>query len=699
MRLLDAMIRSLCHGRVMLLGCLEQVRRSRNSHAYKSLPLLPSRINVSSVPPRSIDKVTGRRSGRQRWLPPQVGCIGVLRQASHRSAFPSQHDVGEQLRRNSAPPDRGKAEPPLEPGSRFQDPTCWHPSPICLHTRYSDRSAAARRSMRRQVWWARATRRDAAALQPVRAVHPDPRKRWSHYRTRVYRECRFVARLTDTTLTDSGPDAGRRILAGVATLLVAVFVLLPFAQNPGRLINRHPYSNRDGLAWELSPDHCASIGLFEDRNRADFWTVEALSAPSPRLVVRPKNDTAAGCPSLAHAMFSVWIGWAAETRLVAAPPTQGPMGVYTFSSFPPPVTSASSRGTITARFRVRLEFGYYPGGDTGQPCGAHECLPEHLEHVGIKFSGQEILDRLGSRPSLILDVASPPALAPPRVCSSLDPLPLSYRPGHDLFAFVDSTGHPCNIRRVGDQLPYSPRLRWIHFQGDSNSRYLVFELAKMLGLTASITHVETQHSNLPTTAVFHDGTGTGVVLVFRWVFLEHWDSDVDFLARVQLTSLRAFLESIPFPRSTKWPSTFLHPGLRPTDLFISFGSHAQRLSRSGFQAAVDRLRPGLSRCSRLSRSTYFLLTAAAEPLDIPERFVGDELMRNNRIIHVQNDVARHFVREHFPHADIIDFFTLTRTIPRSLRLDSVHFMPDVYRVQADLIWTAMIAADERHSSP
>ncbi|POY75516.1 hypothetical protein BMF94_1418 [Rhodotorula taiwanensis] len=492
---------------------------------------------------------------------------------------------------------------------------------------------------------------------------------------------------------------GRRVLAGVATLLVAVFVLLPFAQNPGRLINRHPYSNRDGLAWELSPDHCASIGLFEDRNRADFWTVEALSAPSPRLVVRPKNDTAAGCPSLAHAMFSVWIGWAAETRLVAAPPTQGPMGVYTFSSFPPPVTSASSRGTITARFRVRLEFGYYPGGDTGQPCGAHECLPEHLEHVGIKFSGQEILDRLGSRPSLILDVASPPALAPPRVCSSLDPLPLSYRPGHDLFAFVDSTGHPCNIRRVGDQLPYSPRLRWIHFQGDSNSRYLVFELAKMLGLTASITHVETQHSNLPTTAVFHDGTGTGVVLVFRWVFLEHWDTDVDFLARVQLTSLRAFLESIPFPRSTKWPSTFLHPGLRPTDLFISFGSHAQRLSRSGFQAAVDRLRPGLARCSRLSRSTYFLLTAAAEPLDIPERFVGDELMRNNRIIDVQNDVARHFIREHFPGADIVDFFTLTRTIPRSLRLDSVHFMPDVYRVQADLIWTAIIAADERHCPP
>lgn len=75
-------------------------------------------------------------------------------------------------------------------------------------------------------------------------------------------------------------------------------------------------------------------------------------------------------------------------------------------------------------------------------------------------------------------------------------------------------------------------------------------------------------------------------------------------------------------------------------------------------------------------------------------------MRNNMIIkNAQNAVANEYIRSTFPDTIVVDFFSLTRTTPLSLKKDSVHFLSEVYSAQADLMWTAMHLADLRVEPP
>jgi hypothetical protein len=441
---------------------------------------------------------------------------------------------------------------------------------------------------------------------------------------------------------------------------------------------------------------CNTLEMYYGRNNASFWVAHATPGRNPALIIRPADDEAfRQCPGLAAASFVVTVRYGNESHVLLDPPSQLELGVYRYESFPPPRLPTIG----PTELEVRLDFGFYPGGDSGQPCDDTACMPLDVAHTGTAFSGDEIRSETGERVRLAHGPRAVGRSADTSTCSTLDPLPAVYMATENDFVFTDEEGMPCNVVAAGSALPATPDLRWIQVLGDSNSRYLVTRLAEMLNLTLAAEHTAVNEKH-PTTLIFHDGTGSGVVLSFQWFFVRQDPSDARNLAAINLSSLAAYLDSIPFAPTPAWPKSFTATETRVTDLFLSFGSHAPGLTQSGMRAGMDRLDAGLRERFGLARSTYLLLTAATEPSTIPESYGPQSAMRNNMIIkNAQNAVANEYIRSTFPDTIVVDFFSLTRTTPLSLKKDSVHFLSEVYSAQADLMWTAMHLADLRVEPP
>lgn len=437
---------------------------------------------------------------------------------------------------------------------------------------------------------------------------------------------------------------------------------------------------------------CNTLEMYYGRNNASFWVADMTPGRYPELVIRPADDEAfRQCPGLAAASFVVTVHYGNESHVVLDPPYQLELGVYRYPSFPAPLLPT----TGPTELEIRLDFGFYPGGDSGQPCDDVACMPLDVAHTGVAFSGDEIRSEAGERVRFARGPGAVGRSVGTSTCATLDPLPAVYMGDENTFVFTDEGGMPCNVIATGSALPATPDLRWIHVLGDSNSRYLVTQLAELLNLTLAAEHTAETEKH-PTTLVFHDGTGSGVVLSFQWFFIRQDPSDVRNLAAINLASLAAYLDSIPFAPTPAWPKSFTATETRVTDLFLSFGSHAPGLTQSGMRAGMARLDAGLRERFGLARSTYLLLTAATEPSTIPESYGPQSAMRNNMIIkNAQNAVANEYIRSTFPDTIVVDFYSLTRTTPLSLKKDSVHFLPEVYTAQADLMWTAMHLADLR----
>lgn len=450
-------------------------------------------------------------------------------------------------------------------------------------------------------------------------------------------------------------------------------------------------ARRPDVAYHRVGEKCNSLEMWYGRNNASFWIAETTEGRHPELVVRPADDAFSHCQGLASASFAVTVHYGNESHALMNPPAQLELGVYRYHSFPPPLMSTAG----PTEFEIRLEFGFYPGGDTGQPCDATACMIADVARTGVGFSGAEIRTTTGARARLAKLPRAAGRTAAPTTCTTLDPLPAAFSATYDSFTFTDAYGVPCEIIPAGTVLSRSPALRWIQVLGDSNSRYLVTRWAEMLNLTLAAEHTAEREKH-PTTLVYHDGSGTGVVLCFQWFFVRQDPSDAQNLAAINLASLSAYLGSIPFASNPTWPETFTVGEVRMTDLFLSFGSHAPGLTQSGMRAGMDRLHDGLQERFALARSTYLLLVAAAEPSTIPESYGPQSAMRNNLIIeNAQNAVAREFVHARLPDTTVVDYFTLSRTTPLRLKKDSVHFLPEVYSTQVDLAWTAMYLQDLR----
>ncbi|POY75495.1 hypothetical protein BMF94_1397 [Rhodotorula taiwanensis] len=435
---------------------------------------------------------------------------------------------------------------------------------------------------------------------------------------------------------------------------------------------------------------CSSLELASRRNNGSFWVVEAVQTRMPELVIRPRDNSFEGCFGAASAYFTVRIHYGNETQVLGGPSYQDPLGVYHYDAFP---RGLEMPGTDEGVLEAKLDFGYYPAAEDGQPCSLPVCNVEEVARTGVLYSGEEILDATGQRVTLRVNNRPTSVNAPAPVCEILDPLPVAFFDATNDFAYADSNGRRCSIRKVGVDLPHRPPLRWIQILGDSNSRYMANQLAVMLNLTLAAKHTANNEKH-PTTKIYHDGSGSGIVLAFEWVFVRSSPGDVRDLDAVNLSSLGAYLTSVPFADPPKWPESYTATPVQMTDLFFSFGSHAPTLSQLGMRAGVERLRPGLEQRFALARNRYILLTAATEPSKVPAKYGPQWAMRNNLNIDVaQNAVAREFATS--IGALVVDYFTMTRTIPMRLTRDPVHFLTPVYAAQSDILWTALYLADER----
>ncbi|GAA5871576.1 hypothetical protein JCM3774_006302 [Rhodotorula dairenensis] len=484
----------------------------------------------------------------------------------------------------------------------------------------------------------------------------------------------------------ASPSVKYLALAASALVATVVSASVAFHRGSGEAL-------RTDAAYYRVGEKCNSLEMWYGRNNASFWVAETMESRHPELVIQPAEDAFRHCAELANAFFAVTVHYGNESHALMDQPSQPELGVYRYRSFPPPLLPNAG----STEFEVRLEFGFYPGGETGQPCDAPVCIPEDLARTGVAFSNDEIRTTSGQRARLAKAPRPAGRTATTSTCTSLNPLPAAFMATDDTYAFTDENAIPCDVVHVDTPLSTAPALRWIQVLGDSNSRYLVTRWAEMLNLTLVAEHTaEAEHQRHPTTMVYHDGTGTGIVLIFQWFFVRHDPSDVRNLAALKLTSLAAFIDSIPFETPPAWSPSLDPARVRMTDLFLSFGSHAHHLSQSGMRAGLARLDAGLRERFALARSTYLLLTNAAEPSTIPERYGPQAAMRNNLIIrNAQNAVAQEYIRANWPDTIIVDLFTVSRTTPLRLKADTVHFYPQVYSAQAELLWTALHLADSR----
>lgn len=128
-------------------------------------------------------------------------------------------------------------------------------------------------------------------------------------------------------------------------------------------------------------------------------------------------------------------------------------------------------------------------------------------------------------------------------------------------------------------------------------------------------------------------------------------------------------------------------------LFISLGSHAPFITSIGLGPALERLRPALARKVAQASHTSFFTTTAADPAQIPETYGPQALLRNSIMIDMLARGGRGLAKE--LGAGFLDVFSLSKTIPRSLTVDSVHFQPVVYDAWAELAYTAWRAGKRR----
>ncbi|GAA5852120.1 hypothetical protein JCM8547_000163 [Rhodosporidiobolus lusitaniae] len=438
---------------------------------------------------------------------------------------------------------------------------------------------------------------------------------------------------------------------------------------------------------------CSSLALLFERNNASFWRAEYVARPRPALVVRPvEAERYLHCSALSLAFFAVRLHYGeGETHAVRSKPLQQSMGVYTFQNLPERLSSRFE-GNVTAE--VRLEFGYYPGGEVGQPCAGKTCEPGLLDRiVGMKWSGEEIFDSAGRR-AVLPPGTSHSSTSPSTTCDTLRDLPAVLM-HNETFAFLAPSGSPCTLLTPTPQPPAATPnpIRWLHLVGDSNTRHLVQHLSDPLGLYNRLSWTA-PGEKYPTHFFCHDGSLSGVFVTFSWFFLTTDQDDAANLDKIDLSSLGAFLASIPWPNAPAFPASF--NDVHIDHLYISPGSHAPLITHSGLSALLSSLRPALERKINSAKATSFVFTSSANPTTIPLNYGPQSTMRNNIMLATTNGIVADFVRSDLStKADALDIFSLTNVIPPSFRVDSVHFQPQVYDAWAQVLWTAAELARER----
>ncbi|ORY81269.1 hypothetical protein BCR35DRAFT_304140 [Leucosporidium creatinivorum] len=503
---------------------------------------------------------------------------------------------------------------------------------------------------------------------------------------------------------------GATRLALVVACSLALVLLHSLASGPASSTrSRNNRTSASYLTTSLGSG-CSSPWLLSLRNQAAFWT--ASLSPSSLLIQPKDNVTYYNCPELSLAVFSLRLHYSnGQSHLISTPLSQlSSMGLYSLplDALPPAIRINEEEPAPQAEVEILLEFGFYPGAASGQPCAGATCQPAELSRMGVEWSGGEVLTEDGERVKVQVELARREAVAQEDLeqCPTLSPLPPT-------IALV------------------VPRpITWVHLLGDSNLRHLIPHLARPLGLQHCTSYTR-KPEPYPTEWMCHDGSGGGVVLTFAWWFLTTDQNDALNLGRIDLSSLSTFLSSIPFPSSTtaSFPSSFLS-STAPTSLthlFISLGSHAPLYTTLGLTSALTKLLPAFATQVSRARTTSFLPTTAVNPAAIPQNYGPQAVMRNNVMLKRTHEVLQRFVEGELseavaqgrggkvilgegveeeenmseegegPEVEMLDVFSLSAVVPTSMMVDSVHFKEEdmgaggegVYDAWARIMWTAV----------
>ncbi|KAK4049365.1 hypothetical protein OIO90_005494 [Microbotryomycetes sp. JL221] len=432
---------------------------------------------------------------------------------------------------------------------------------------------------------------------------------------------------------------------------------------------------------------CDASQTLELRKTADFWKVEIDSEASQIHVTPRRPDVYANCPELANAYFTGKVVYADEIRLLNEP-AQPEMGHYVFEMLAPLQEQSSEMGAVD----MSLDMDFFPGGRQGMPCGQLECNYTSLMSSGMDWIGDQIKDGNGRVPTFNVStrthVATNTNAAWP-VCTSFNDLMGSWRPEDAIFTFTSpATGEPCRMLAIAPL--EGPKRRWIRFLGDSNSRKLLPEYARLLNASNILAYKPDTDAHPTVLMAWNDN----VILTFSWWFMRQGVTSDEVQDEEQLDGLLAyslndFLESVPWDRTKPWPSHFENFAEPAHRIYLSIGSHAPQATSLGVTTLLEKIRPLLESIANSSK-VVLTLTASASPDRLPKLYIPTKVLRNNIMLKATNQVIAEFGRT--MGLTVLDLFTMTRTMGTKMASDPVHFKQRVYELWAEIYYTEWMSS-------
>lgn len=258
------------------------------------------------------------------------------------------------------------------------------------------------------------------------------------------------------------------------------------------------------------------------------------------------------------------------------------------------------------------------------------------------------------------------------------------------------------------------KMQWVHFTGDSNTRYMFFRVCEMANGTATENPPSIPRFLDPPHMCFGpsspDGipdklSGLTVGSNSRWVLtytnwfwgkrqtLEELDGkqpNIDFNFKLQCSKFVAQNKSGIFygwPECENAPA-FIQQLSGPGATYFGWGSHAAEFGANPLTEQYFDTREAFRLPFLYRHPVIFPLTTANTPSRIPAKFGRQQIMRNNERVHASNiHLTKAVMKEHLNYATrtpggataeenvipIFDVFSPTHAAYDLLAYDAVHF--------------------------
>lgn len=295
------------------------------------------------------------------------------------------------------------------------------------------------------------------------------------------------------------------------------------------------------------------------------------------------------------------------------------------------------------------------------------------------------------------------------LCRNLTELPGFWR---NREFFPTPTSQICSLPslKLPPSFSPSPEIVWIHLIGDSNMRNLYSHLSNSFGRGLSdhnfVKDSTVRNGNLQYISLrsfngtyYQDSQGIpNVIISWNWFYqtstnfesnardlnLLATETLADFLARSQMDRILDAADDHGLLREVA-------KNLNPTRLYISLGSHSEKLTTLGASASLNVLLSSNGIAKALEQYTFikFFTTTLVNSRNIPfNKFPHQDLVRNNFVIRAKNRVLMD--RPELKGL-VIDIGEMTEGITENYmkdegKLDAVHFKDEIYDEMVKVVW-------------